>query len=183
MQLKIKLMAMVDIKRFRDIAGVPLQEFLKQNTGEFEIQFKKKKRFVRLTSKPVCAVLEVENESLINRNSDQFSIASNETEYFDAYSDLEESMDRTEKWTMVTRSKRKSSPEHESDKQNIEDAESYELPLTFDVNKFKALIKRGQTKIMPSFLMHGYIKTISLGLCKTLLVCGTHHKETVLISF
>lgn len=145
MQLKIKQMAMKDIKRFKDIAGVPLQEFLKQNADDFEIQYKKRKRFVRLTSKSVCSLLDVGNERT-NRNSDQCSVASNDTEYFDACSDLEESIDRTEKWTMVTRSKRKSSPLQKNDKETKEEAQLYDLPLTFDVNKFMALIKKGADK-------------------------------------
>ena len=144
MQLKVKSLEIDEIKRFRDIAGVSLQDFLKQNKDTFEIQFKKKKRYVRLTSKSVCMLpsSETENTIPVHRNSDQCSVASNETEYFDAYSDLEESLERKEKWTMVTRSKRKASPVQDIDKQIDEETKSDDFSFTFDVNKFKSLIKK-----------------------------------------
>lgn len=109
MQLKLKSIEMDHIRRFKDIAGVTLLDFLKYNKDAFTIQFKKRKRFVRMNMKPKLKNSFKHLKPEVHEDKakyDRCSVESSDTDTcFEAGSDLEESQESHSEWKVVTRTK------------------------------------------------------------------------------
>lgn len=145
-QLKIKNLPTTDIKRFKDMAGMSLLDFLKSNKDTFEIQFKKKKRFIKMIKKPRRS-RQLKNTDMVEneeQNCDRYSIASNDTDiYFDAESDLEENQGDEEDWKVITRKQRSRLAEMKTPSGN---ETNMFYKDDFNVNKFQSLISKSEDR-------------------------------------
>ena len=140
-QLKIKDIEIGEVKRFKDAAGLPLQDFLKHNKDIFEIHFKKKKRYIKMNRKCTSKHLFKPTESGTEACYSSWSKDSNNADQFDASSDLEDTVDGHNEWIVVTRNKRKSPTVPTADYLSDENTKTfYEWTDGFDLFKFRSLI-------------------------------------------
>ena len=150
-QLKLKSMEMDQIRRFKDIAGVTLQDFLKYNKDTFAIHFKKRKRFVRMNMKPKLKNSFKHLKPEVHEDDakhDRCSVESSDTDTcFEAGSELEESQEGQSGWKIVTRTKPNSLSLPKVDTLTVNsllDMATKEETETnvddFDVNKFQSLV-------------------------------------------
>ena len=186
-QLKIRDIELDEVKRFKDVAGSTLQDFLKENKDTFEMHVRKKKRYVKMNRKSrtdsMFSNILTKEQAYYCRNSVESTTSDT---YFDAQSEFDDSLDDQDSnnWTVVARYKQRPTflqikTLQPDDKTSVVNGKQKDLIFV----SFSHLFVKDQTETAVLFQIKKFTQAISLNLCKTLLTCGILHKEQGLTLF
>ena len=149
-QLKIRDIELDEVKRFKDVAGSTLQNFLKENKDTFEMNVRKKKRYVKMNRKSrtdsMFSDMLTKEQAYYRRNSVESTTSDT---YFDAKSEFDDSLDDQDSnnWTVVARNKQRprflqTETLQPDDKTSV----VYGKTERFDICKFQSLICKGSDR-------------------------------------